>query len=134
MGYLSESDSTLSLAVPRLELAFEDLADSLGWTPAELDSVLIHLENYANGRDSTESAIERLSNCASSSDITQREASYIQEIGFAFDTATDSADLISRFAAIETDMAQESWDDGEHRALVTIAVAKHSFCFWYELC
>lgn len=131
LTYVRDIDSTFALALPRIELAFENLADSLGWTDNELNTVLWNLEDYANGLDSSETFISRLMNFAAGDGITPREAIYIQEIGEAFNNASDSIGLMNAFLDIEQRMATEDWDPGEVHALETIAVAKHSFSLWW---
>jgi len=131
--FIRSIDTTFEQKVDRIRLAIEELGDSLGWSTSETEALLDSCEAYANGRDSTKTAIDLLKSASSDDGITALETQYIRDIGEAFDEATDSSDLMNRFIQIENQMANENWDDGEDHALRTIAVAKHSFAMWFGM-
>jgi hypothetical protein len=117
----------------QLELALENLSDSLNWPAGELEAIIDSIEAYANRQSPSETAIDQMLNCSAGTDLTEREAGYIQAIGQALTTASDSADLMNRLIQIEYDIVNEDWENGEDCAKAVISVAKHSFHVWHSM-
>lgn len=131
LAYVSETDTTIAQIWAKVCTGVLDYANSVGWTEEYAYESLNSVKDWANSLNTSYSPIQALSSISSSTYITSREANYLNQIGQAFASASDSAGLMSTLLQIETDMVEENWAPNESVALSAMSVAKHSFCMWY---
>lgn len=108
----------------------KEFPDSIGISISNIDTVVGYHKWYVlNRRD--RNPIELLQE-ADNPRFTEKEISYIRQIGGAISQVSTMSAMTDSITAIENRIVSESWASDEHGALVAVSILKHSWYFWQD--